>query len=147
MKARFKKATSVGAAATALATGLVLAGPANPASAAPDVYFVTYEYTNGSALVNVYNNGEYAGYGAWAADPGDLGFSTGDTLVASDQLADGYGIEVTLSTGRVASSRGYSAPYTDIATGNLAEGATYTMKVCLVKGTFSDCRTGVDVHA
>ena len=147
MKARGKRAASVGAAATALAAGLVLAGPVNPASAAPDVYFVTYEYTDGSGLVYVYNNGTFAGSGAWAANPGDLGFSTGDTLAAYDDLADGYGIEATLNDNRIATTRGHSAPYTDVTTGNLDEGATRTMKVCLVKGTYSDCKSGVDVHA
>ncbi|MEV7129133.1 hypothetical protein [Streptomyces sp. NPDC093260] len=147
MKTRGKKAASMAAAATALATGLVLAGPVGSASAAPDVYFITYTYTDGSARVEVYNNGDFAGYGAWAANPGDFGSSTGDTLIAYDKLADGYGIEATLSDGRKATTRGHSSPYTDVTTGNLDEGATRTLKVCLVKDTFSDCKTGVGVHA
>ncbi|MEU8698596.1 hypothetical protein AB0C61_13140 [Streptomyces sp. NPDC048680] len=138
---------SVAAAATALATGLVLAGPVSSASAAPDVYFITYTYTDGSARVEVFNNGDFAGHGSWAANPGSFGSSTGDTLIAYDGLADGYGIEATLNDGRKATSRGHSSPYTDTTTGNLDEGATRTLKVCLVKGTFSKCRTGVGVHA
>jgi hypothetical protein len=147
VRARGKRAASVVAAATALAAGLVLGGPANPASAAPDVYYITYTYTDGSARVEVYNNGDFAGYGEWAANPGDLGSSTGDTLIAYDGLADGYGIEATLSDGRTATTRGQSSPYTATKSGNLDEGAERTMNVCLVKGTFSDCKTGVHVHA
>ncbi|MEW2493103.1 hypothetical protein ACWEQU_03755 [Streptomyces nodosus] len=146
MKTRGKRAASIAAAATALATGLVLAGPVSSASAAPDVYFITYTYTDGSARMEVFNNGSFAGYGAWAADPGDFGSSTGDTLIAYDALADGYGIEATLNDGRIATTRGHNSPYTARTTGNLDEGATRTMKVCLVKGTFSDCRS-IGVHA
>ncbi|MDX3388290.1 hypothetical protein PV682_43680 [Streptomyces niveiscabiei] len=146
MKQRGKRAASIAASAMALAAGLVLAGPANPASAAPNVTFRTFTFTDGSARVDVYNDGAYAGTGIWSADPGSLA-STGDTLIAHDELADGYGIEATLNDGRIATTRGHSAPYTDTTTGDLDEGATRTMKVCLVQGSFSDCRTGVGVHA
>ncbi|MGW1892206.1 hypothetical protein ACWCP6_18385 [Streptomyces sp. NPDC002004] len=147
MKTRGKRAASIAAAVTALAAGLVLAGPVSSASAAPDVYFHTYTYTDGSARVEVFNNGEFAGYGSWAANPGDFGSSTGDTLIAYDKLADGYGIEATLNDGRTATTRGHSSPYTDTTPGNLDEGAKRTLTVCLVKGTFSDCKTDVGVHA
>ncbi|MET8981992.1 hypothetical protein ABZX85_41000 [Streptomyces sp. NPDC004539] len=131
----------------ALAAGLVLGGPASPASAAPNVYFISYTYTNGSGRIDVYNDGDYAGTAIWAADPGSLGSSTGDTLIASDQLADGYGIEAHLSDGRIATTRGHSSPYTDTTTGNLDEGAERKMWVCYVQGTFSDCSGKIDVHA
>ncbi|QNP72269.1 hypothetical protein IAG44_24525 [Streptomyces roseirectus] len=147
MKTRGKRAASVVASALALAGGLVLAGPASPANAAPTVNFRSYTFTDGSGRIDVFNNGDYAGTAMWAADPGSLDSSTGDTLIASDQLADGYGIEAHLSDGRIATTRGQSAPYTDRTTGDLDEGATRTMYVCLVQGSFSDCSSRINVHA
>ncbi|MFM9444514.1 hypothetical protein [Streptomyces acidiscabies] len=131
----------------ALATGLVLAGPVNPASAAPNVYFVSYTFSNGAGRIDVYNDGDYAGTAQWAADPGDFGSSTGDTLIASDQLADGYGIEAHLSDGRTATTRGHSAGYTDTTTGNLDEGANRKLWVCYVQDTYSKCSDKIDVRA
>ncbi|GAQ55544.1 hypothetical protein [Streptomyces acidiscabies] len=147
MKTRGRRAASIAASACALAAGLVLAGPVNPASAAPNVYFASYTFTDGSGRIDVYNDGDYAGTAEWAADPGDFGSSTGDTLIASDQLADGYGIVAHLSDGRTASTRGYSSPFTDRTTGDLDEGADRTMWVCYVQDTYSKCSDKIAVHA
>ncbi|MFB7241252.1 hypothetical protein ACFCYX_02125 [Streptomyces populi] len=144
---RGMRAASVGAAASALAAGLLL-GAAAPQANAASFNFFTVQFTNGSAVVTVSNgSGSTVGSGAWAADPGELGSSTGDTLIANDTLKDGYGIEAHLSTGRIASTRGHNSPYTDKTTGNLPEGNTYYMTVCVVKGTFEDCSDSVAVRA
>jgi hypothetical protein len=45
--------------------------------------------------------------------------------VASDLQSDGHGIETHLSTGRLASTRGHAAPYTDKESGNLPVGHAY----------------------
>jgi len=146
VKQRGKRAVSIAASAMTLAAGMVLAGPANPANAAPNVTFRTNIFSDGSARVDVFNDGTYAGVGMWSANPGSLA-DTGDTLIAHDQLADGYGIEATLDDGRTATTRGHSAPYTDTNAKDLDEGARRLMTVCLVKGTFKDCRKDVPVNA
>ncbi len=73
--------------------------------------------------------------------------STGDTLIAYDGLPDSYGIVAHLSTGRVASTAGHDANYTDEVSGNLPEGNPYTMWVCVVKGSFSTCSSHFGVKA
>ncbi|MEX3101412.1 MULTISPECIES: hypothetical protein [unclassified Streptomyces] len=148
MKQRGKRAVSIAASAMALAAGLVVGGPANPASAAPNVYFYSYTFSNGAGRIDVYNDGDYAGTAQWAADPGDFSSSTGDSLIASDQLADGYGIEAHVNDGRdTATTRGHSAPYTDKVTGDLLEGADLKLWACYVQGTYSKCSDKIDVHA
>ncbi|WP_149824754.1 hypothetical protein [Streptomyces tailanensis] len=134
---RGKRVASVGAAASVLAAGLVL-GVAAPQASAVDWDSFTYE-VDGSVNVTVYNGSRVAGFGAWARDPGDLGSATGDTLIANDQLADGYGIEARLDTGRVATTRGHESPYTDRVTGDLREDVTHYITVCVVQGSFSKC--------
>lgn len=141
------RVASIGAAASALAAGLLL-GAAAPQASAASFNFFTVEMSNGSAVVTVSNgSGTTIGSGAWASDPGQVGSSTGDTLIANDTFDDGYGIEAHLSTGRVASTRGHASPYTDKATGNLPEGNTYYMTVCVVKGTFKDCSGSATVRS
>ncbi|MFC4017086.1 hypothetical protein ACFOW4_03900 [Micromonospora sp. GCM10011542] len=98
----------------------------------------------------LYSNGVEAGRGQFQADP--FGSEPGDALRACDFNADGYGIEVRMMinpstspsswrTDRMASTRGINSPYcTPWATGNLTEGTFVGVKICLVKGTFSDCK-------
>ncbi|MGW0086905.1 hypothetical protein [Streptomyces sp. NPDC003393] len=136
---RAKRTAAVGAAASALTAGLVLGVAAPQASAAPSWNTFSYSIADGSVSVTVYNGSKVAGKAAWAANPGDLGISTGDTLVVSDVLADGYGIEAHLSDGRTATTRGKASPYTAKKSGNLPEDGTYYMSVCMVKGSYSDC--------
>ncbi|MEU6270949.1 hypothetical protein ABZ871_00760 [Streptomyces populi] len=103
------RAASAGAAASALAAGLLL-GAAAPQASAASFNFFTVQLSNGFAVVTVSNgSGSTVGSGAWAADPGRLGSSAGDTLIANDTLKDGYGIEARLSTGRIASTRSPAA--------------------------------------
>ncbi|MCL7382443.1 hypothetical protein [Streptomyces sp. 35G-GA-8] len=135
----------VGALAVAAAT--MMSG-ASPAAAADSFSFRFTELSdNKSGVINVNNNtwGESAGNGWWRADP--IGGSTGDTLIADDVLPDGYGIEAHLSTGRVASTAGHSSPYSKEVSGNLTEGNTYQIWVCVVKGSFSKCSSKFNVKA
>ncbi|MFI0814301.1 hypothetical protein ACH4TX_08800 [Streptomyces sp. NPDC021098] len=103
--------------------------------------------------VDIYADGAYAGTGIWSQDPGgdingDGATDPGDALIAYDGAADGLGIEARLDTGRVASTRGHGSPYWSAwKTGNLAEGARHTMKVCLVKGDWESCLSPVSVTA
>ncbi|MFI1168014.1 hypothetical protein ACH4UM_31570 [Streptomyces sp. NPDC020801] len=134
--------------AAALTAGLLVAG-AGPASAAEDDFHFELQHVGGNTYINVFNDsmdGRLAGWSGWWADPGTDG-SPGDTLEAYDNLADGYGIEAHLSTGRTASTRGHSAKYQDTASGNLPEGHKYQMWVCVVKGSWSKCSGKEDVWA
>lgn len=128
-----------------LAAGMAMTG-APPAAAAPSVRF---EYERSAVYNNwhiyVYIDGVYAGRGSWYADPGEI--STGDTLAAVDRGADGYGIEATLTNGRVATTRGHASPYEVYVSGDLEEDVVYSMQVCAVKGTYSDCSTWTSVHS
>ncbi|MGA5503270.1 hypothetical protein [Streptomyces umbrinus] len=133
----------------ALAAGLVVAG-AIPAAAEDSFTFGSaVTFPSGNVYMSVRNNTEGATAGTiqWWADPDAEAGTPGDTLVATDSLTDGYGIEAHLSTGRVASTEGHSAPYTVQDGGNLTEGNKYTMWVCVVKGTFSKCSGKVSVTA
>ncbi|WP_327709463.1 hypothetical protein OG912_13015 [Streptomyces sp. NBC_00464] len=73
--------------------------------------------------------------------------ANGDTLIAKDVNADGWGIEARMSTGRVASTRGLSSPVTVKKTGDLTEGNWYNIQLCLVKGSDESCSDGWSVHA
>jgi hypothetical protein len=136
------------AGAAALTAGLLAAG-AGPASAAEDSFHFELQHMGSDTYINVFNDsmeGRLAGWAGWWADPGTSG-EPGDTLVAYDNLADGYGIESHLSTGRTATTRGHSAKYQDTTSGNLPEGNHYLMWVCVVKGSWSKCSTKEDVWA
>ncbi|MFD3540408.1 hypothetical protein ACFWUQ_13030 [Streptomyces sp. NPDC058662] len=138
--------------ATALAT-LTLASTAvltaaGPAAAVDSFTFYYNDNTpSGNAVISVRNNswGETAGYASWRQDPD--GSLPGDALTASDTLPDGYGIEARLSTGRVASTRGQDSPYTVTKTGDLPEGNSYTMRLCVVKGDWEKCSNSWGVKA
>lgn len=136
----------MGLASLAVASTTVLSG-ASPAAAADGFSFGYETNSNGNGYIKVTNTtlGKYAGYGSWRADRDDFG--PGDSLYAYDKLADGYGIKAILSTGRVASTVGRSAPAFDRAGGNLPEGRSYTMRVCVVKGDWSKCSNSVRVKA
>lgn len=126
------------AASLAVATATVVGG-AGTAAAADSFSFGYSTNSSGYAVISVRNNtwGESAGNATWQKDPG--GGEPGDALSAYDVLADGYGIEAHLSTGRVATTRGHASPYTVTVTGDLPEDTGYTMWVCVVKGDFSKC--------
>lgn len=99
--------------------------------------------------VVIYLNDTYAGTGYWNQDPGgdlngDGRTDPGDALIAYDGAADGWGVEARLSTGRIATTRGHNSPYwSPWATGDLPEDRTYTMQMCLVRGTSVHCGTSV----
>ncbi|MDX3520912.1 hypothetical protein [Streptomyces scabiei] len=66
---------------------------------------------------------------------------------ADDILPDGYGIEAHLSDGRIATTRGHSANHSDETSGDLTEGTTWQMWVCVVTGSFSKCSSRIGVTA
>ncbi|MFE4823014.1 hypothetical protein ACFRFU_42735 [Streptomyces sp. NPDC056704] len=119
----------------ALAAGMTLTN-AGPASAAPSFTFSYQSFSNGDYTINVYNDGVLAGSVDWYADPhGVIGPGTGDTVCASDYLADGYGIEAHLNgTFRQATTAGHNSPYTDCTSGNIAENTPLTLRAYVVKG-------------
>ncbi|MEE1761533.1 hypothetical protein [Streptomyces sp. SP18BB07] len=134
------------AATLAVVTTTVIGG-AGTAAAADSFSFGYSTNTSGDAVIGVRNNswGEAAGNAMWQKDPS--GSEPGDALSAYDVLADGYGIEAHLSTGRVATTRGHASPYSVTVTGNLPEDTGYTMWVCVVKGDFSKCSEKYAVRA
>lgn len=139
MKARL--GATVGAAA--LAAGLVVTG-STPASAAgaQDVFTFTPLIPDGkSGTISVTNETKNRGAGSagW--------YSYGDKLEARDLLADGYGIEAHLSTGRVATTDGHASPYTATKTGNLPEGNSYQMWVCVFGHGYKTCSNKVWVKS
>ncbi len=91
--------------------------------------------------------GEYAGYALWSRDP--CGSDPGDALAAGDVLADGYGINAYLSTGRSATTAGHASPYqSPWVTGDLPEDNTYVMNVCIEKsGADRVCESGLVVQS
>ncbi|MFD3540410.1 hypothetical protein ACFWUQ_13040 [Streptomyces sp. NPDC058662] len=125
------------------ATALV--GSATPAAAADNFTFLVGRSVPGVTAITVFNETEQeeAGSGQWWRDPAHG--ATGDTLAVYDDLADGYGLEAHLSTGRLASTRGQNSPSYDIVTGDLPEDRQYEMWVCVVKGTWSKCSPKVAV--
>jgi hypothetical protein len=139
VKLNLRSRTALSGVLTAVLAAVITVGLGAPQADAASWGFYP-QSSGGGVLVEVHNSsGIYAGYGAFAADPGQWNSSTGDTIIAYDHLQDGYGIEVTLSTGRVASTRGLGAPVVVRASGNLPEGNHYHMTVCVIKGTFRDC--------
>ncbi|MFD3540409.1 hypothetical protein ACFWUQ_13035 [Streptomyces sp. NPDC058662] len=146
-----KKMSAFGTALGTLvmASTVVLSG-AGPASAA-DGFSFDFPFIGlppgQHVIINVYNTtwNDKAGSVSWQQDPS--GGFPGDALTARDELRDGYGIEARLSTGRVASTRGHDSPYTVTKTGNLPEGNTYTMRVCVVKGDWEKCSQATQVKA
>jgi hypothetical protein len=104
-----------------------------------------------TSVFEVVYQGRHAGYGAFSADPGgdfngDGAADPGDAIIAIDDTADGFGVETRLSTGRIATTRGHDSPYTSPwKTGDLPEGNTYTVRVCVVKSTFEACSSAFAV--
>ncbi|MFJ1672640.1 hypothetical protein ACIOK4_40965 [Streptomyces bottropensis] len=131
------------AGAFVLAASAVMTG-GTPAAAAPSVSFdpdLTTIYRNQRIYVSI--DGDYAGYATWYSDPGEI--STGDTLEAHDARSDGYGIEAQISNGRIATTRGHNAPYTERDSGDVVEDVEYLMWVCVVKGSYQNCSDVVSV--
>lgn len=134
-------------AATALAAGATLTSGAGSASAAT-ITFSGSAGSGGDYQIVALRDGKNIGYVYWSSDPvPGLGWP-GDAMSVSDTSSDGYGLEAHLSTGRVATTRGHNAPYTSPwATGDLTEGLTVGMKLCLVKGDYSNCSGWYNVKA
>ncbi|MET9429645.1 hypothetical protein [Streptomyces sp. NPDC003036] len=92
---------------------------------------------------------EPAGYGSFTADPDPARDTPGDSVMACDRAADGWGVQAELDINavspfsfdadRIATTRGESSPYCDIVTGNIAEETPVSLRVCLVKGTEKKC--------
>jgi hypothetical protein len=126
-------------AATALLAGGTLMVGAGTASAST-ITFEGDRVTGGDYQIIVLRDGKNIGYAFWNADPDAALDWPGDAMLASDIDSDGWGIQAQLSTGRLATTRGHAAPYTSPwATGNLTEGKTYYMSVCLVQGDDAKC--------
>ena len=146
--ARFKARLAAVSATLTLAAGALVA-TTTPASAAGNFSFDYRPDANGFYNIYVRNldQNASAGVARWWPDP--LAGNPGDTIVASDQLADGYGIETHLSTSpsRIATTRGHASPYYDIASGNLPENTQYWMFVCAVKGAEEHCSYSVAVRS
>ncbi|MGC5399521.1 hypothetical protein ACPXCP_27765 [Streptomyces sp. DT20] len=143
-----QRATTLFAATALAAAGTLMAGAA-PASAAS----ITFSTSSGDGWgqIVVLRDGKHAGYMYWNSDPKpELGWP-GDAFLASDGLADGYGIEAHLDSGtihRIATTRGHSAGYeSPWTTGNLTEGETVLLSVCYVKGSASTCSKTLVKHA
>src|ERR1044072_3418009 len=85
-------------------------------------------------------HGAFAGYGYWSQDPGgdingDGKEDYGDSAIVYDGAADGWGLEVTVSGGDHADTRGHNAPYWSGWAHSLgAEGTVARMQVCVVRG-------------
>lgn len=147
MRTRMRARAGAFAGALAVVATTMVAG-AGPAAAEDSFSFGYADITGSKDYVITVNNNtwhETAGHGIWRADPS--GGSTGDTLIADDILPDGYGIEAHLSDGRIATTRGHSANYSDETSGNLTENTTWQMWVCVVKGSFSKCSSKIGVKA
>jgi hypothetical protein len=153
---RFK--TAAAAVLAVLAGALAGAGlPATGASAAPAAATWRYEYyvyDSTYTVVDFYYNETYAGSGVWNRDPnsydmdGNGAQDPGDAIIAFDETADGWGIEASLNTGRVATTRGHDSPYSSgWKSGNLPEDTWYDMYVCLVKGTTEHCTSAILVSS
>jgi hypothetical protein len=134
------KMSRLGASAAA---GLMLAamGVAGATTASATTYvfhfecdkYVTTAGTWEYVVTALDQNGTYVGEADFNADPADG--MPGDALRAVDGFPDGYGVIAHLSTGRTASTRGHSSPYTTPwATGNLPENTHYTIWAEMVKG-------------
>lgn len=127
MNISLRKRSVMALGTAAVTAGLVLGLGAGTAAAGPSG--VTFKdgglESDGSRTVSVYLNGKYAGKGWWKAN--------GDTLYATDQLADGYGIGAYLGTSpvREAGTFGHSSPYTASKGGDLGENKSYTFWVCI----------------
>ncbi|MFJ8944596.1 hypothetical protein ACIRG4_15300 [Streptomyces sp. NPDC102395] len=115
---------------TAAGAAVLVIGAQGQASASSDIFV---SYGAGSE-------------GFWTADPyRDL---TGDTVMACDSNADGWGVQAELdinplpgsfSADRIASTRGHASPYCDKQSGDLKEDTPVSLRVCLVKGTEKKC--------
>ncbi|WEH15004.1 hypothetical protein [Streptomyces sp. VNUA24] len=100
-KARIGALAATPAVATATAT---VVGGAGTATAADSFGFGYSTNSSGDAVISVRNNtwGESAGNATRQKDP--RGGEPGDALSAYDVLADGYGVEAHLGTGRAAAT-------------------------------------------
>jgi|tagenome__1003787_1003787.scaffolds.fasta_scaffold20976185_4 hypothetical protein len=145
--------TTMTVALAAVLGGLVLtAGAADAAPAAPRTLKTVERQVTVDGCAYYYDNfywddGSWAGYAEWSQDP--CGGDPGDALSATDELADGYGINAHLSTGRVATTAGHSSPYTSKwKTGDLTEDKTYLMWTCVEKGGVEyGCTGGIYVSS
>ncbi|MFE9202044.1 hypothetical protein [Micromonospora sp. NPDC007230] len=142
------------AAVIALATTAVVVAAQGPAQAAlPSGYWSEMNPTGScstSCTKNIYiytsGNNTLVGWGQFQADP--EGGLPGDAIMACDELADGWGIEMRMDinptspwqTDRVASTRGHNSPWcTGFQTGDIAEDTLVGLRMCIVQGTQEYC--------
>lgn len=100
----------------------------------------------------VYLDDTYAGRIVWSRDPGsdlnnDGQTDPGDSAIAHDQVADGWGIEARLPNGAVSTTRGMDSPvYGKWASHLGAEGTSTKMTGCVVRGSERYCDAAVTVY-
>ncbi|MBO1335122.1 hypothetical protein [Streptomyces sp. VRA16 Mangrove soil] len=135
------------AAATLLATAATALG-SGTASAATSFYTVCRHLSSPSEweAIAYDQDDHYVGLALFDQDP--YGSSPGDALYATDSYADGWGVVAHLSTGRTASTRGHSSPYTaGPVTGDLPEGNHYYLYVEMAKDGASWTLPSCDAYA
>ena len=138
-------------AASALLAGSFLTFGATNAAAADWTFKKTGPEDDGSFQIVAYNpSGKVAGVMNWNANPlpGNI---PGDAFYVYDALSDTWGMEAKMIspvTGRKATTRGHEAPYgSPYSTGDLREGTTVAIQLCVVKGTSSHCSIAYTGHA
>lgn len=72
---------------------------------------------------------------------GAVSGAPGDSLRAYDHQADGWSVEAILyKPYRVASAAGHASPHwTGWKSGNIDEGTTVTVRICMTRGCSSSC--------
>ncbi|MFD5750740.1 hypothetical protein [Streptomyces sp. NPDC127033] len=147
---KFKRRIAATLTTAVLAAGMLTAG-AGSAQAAT----ITFKTSAGGGpngknfQIAALRDGKNVGYTYWNGDPIPELNWPGDAMMVSDIDGDGWGIEATLAPiARVATTRGHNAPYdSPWATGNLDEGDTLRLKVCLVRGDAYTCSKYYSVKA
>lgn len=146
------KRTIAALAGLATTLGLVLVGGQASASTPEPQPRVEVSIQSQSIVYDLYDSaGNLLGTGKFNADPSDG--IPGDSILACDWFADGWGIETQLDvnpgsswdTDRSVNTRGQSSPYcSDWKSGNLGENTPVAIRVCLVKsGNSPICSPGV----
>ncbi|MFF3612644.1 hypothetical protein [Streptomyces sp. NPDC002580] len=146
-KTRARVGTFLATSALVLGTSLTIG--ATEAAAVDFTFSKSGVSSDGSFDVKVYYRGDLAGTMEWRGDPRDG--DPGDAFRVKDQAPDGFGILARMvdpTTGRYATTRGMSYPYTSgWDTGDLDEGTEVFIQVCAVKGTGEWCSIAYQGHA
>lgn len=138
-------------AGLAMTTGLLLVGGQAGAATPEPQPRIEVSVQSQGIVYDIYDAaGNRLGRGEFQADPasGD----PGDAIQACDSFGDGWGIEAQLDvnpgsswdTDRSVNTRGHAAGYcSPWKTGNLTENTPVALRVCLVKGTSTNCSPAI----